>query len=511
MRHSIVGLAAALALGAVWQDTPATSEPRSARTGTEREASASNPARDWTRFRGPNGSGVADSSGFPTEFGPEKNVVWKVALPPGHSSPILDGDRVYVTASEGDSLLTLAIDRASGAILWRSEAPRPRVLRVDKRNNPASATPVTSGGNVFVFFQDFGLISYDRTGRERWKVPLGPFDNAYGMGASPIVADGLVIMVCDQSNGSFMIAVGEGDGTIRWRVERPESKSGHSTPVVYRPANAPAQLLVPGSFLLASYAIATGEKLWWARGLAFEMKATPVMDGPTVFIHGTSTSAYQDSYDGKIPSFEDLRADNDKDRDGRFSREEAPDALVKKWFSLMDLDHDGFLNPQEWSYYQAGRSSKGGMWAFTLGGKGDVTETAARWHYDRSIPQLTSPLIYKGVLYIVNDGGIMTAIDPLKGEPLLRSRLEGAVDSYYASPVAGHGKILVVSESGKAVVLKADGALSVLAVNELDAMVYATPALADNRLYLRTTDAIYCFGSGATGAARPKPGPNHPQ
>lgn len=451
-------------------------------------------AADWSRFRGPNGSGVAEAAAFPVEFGPERNVVWKVALPPGHSSPVLDNDRIYLTALEGEALQTIAIDRAWGRILWKREAPRPRALRLDKRNHPASPSPAADGENVYVFFQDFGLIAYDRDGRERWKLPLGPFDNAYGMGASPIVADGLVVQVCDQSNGSFMLAVGKDDGRLRWKVDRPESKSGHSTPIVYRAAGGPPQLLVPGSFFLTAYALSTGEKLWWVRGLAFEMKATPVIRDSTAFIHGTSSSSFEDSYGGKVPSFEELRAANDKNTDGRFSRDEVPDDLAKRWFKLMDLDSDGFLRPAEWAYYQAARSSKGGMWAFALGGKGDVTATAVRWHYDRSVPQLPSPLIYGGVLYMINDGGIMTALDPATGQALVQSRLQGAVDNFFASPIAADDKILVVSESGKAVVLKADGALTILAVNDLGDAVYATPALEDGQLYVRTRSALYCFG-----------------
>lgn len=455
-------------------------------------------AADWSRFRGPNGSGVAETAAFPVEFGPERNVVWKVALPPGHSSPVLDDDRIYVTALDGDALQTIAIDRASGRIVWRREVQRPRALRLDKRNHPASPTPAADGANVYVFFQDFGLIAYDREGRERWRVPLGPFDNTYGMASSPIVADGKVVLVCDQSNGSFMLAVGKDDGRLRWKVDRPESKSGHSTPIVYRPAGAPAQLLVPGSFFLTAYRLATGEKLWWVRGLAFEMKATPVIRDSTVFIHGTSSSSFEDSYGGKVPSFEELRAANDKNQDGRFSPDEVPDTLAKRWFKLMDLDGDGFLNPAEWAYYQAARSSKGGMWAFGLGGKGDVTDAAVRWHYDRSVPQLPSPMLYGGVLYMINDGGIMTALDPGTGRALAQSRLQGAVDSFYASPIAADGKILVVSESGKAVVLKADGTLTVLAVNDLGDVVYATPAVEGGRLYVRTRSALYCFGLQAT-------------
>ena len=97
--------------------------------------------------------------------------------------------------------MTLSLERATGRIAWRREAPRPRILKVDKRNHPASPSPATDGDNVFVFFQDFGVLAYDRDGNERWRVPLGPFDNAYGMGASPVVAGDSVVMVCDQSNG----------------------------------------------------------------------------------------------------------------------------------------------------------------------------------------------------------------------------------------------------------------------------------------------------------------------
>ena len=449
---------------------------------------------DWSRFRGPNGAGVAEERPLPSEFGPEQNVIWKTALPPGHSSPVVSGDRLFVTAFEGEGLLTIALDRASGRIVWRREVPRRHMLHVDKRNHPASPTPAADGGNVYVFFQDFGLVSYDRQGRERWRVALGPFNNAYGMGASPIVADGMVVLVCDQSTGSFMIALDKDTGRQRWRIERPEAKTGHSTPIVYRPANAPAQLLVPGSFYLTAYSLATGEKVWWVKGLAFEMKATPVIQDGLVFIHGTSSSQFKDGYEGKIPSFADLSAEHDKDRDGRFAPEEIPDPLAKRWIRLIDLDADGYLGQDEWAYYQAARSSQGGMWAFRLGGRGDMTEASTVWHYDRAVPQLPSPLVYRGVLYMVNDGGIMTALDPKTGQSLTQTRMRGAVDAYYASPVAADGKILVVSESGKVAVLKADGTLSVLAVNDLDDLCYATPAIADGRVYIRTRGMLYSFG-----------------
>jgi outer membrane protein assembly factor BamB len=124
------------------------------------------------------------------------------------------------------------------------------------------------------------------------------------------------------------------------------------------------------------------------------------------------------------------------------------------------------------------------------------------WHYDRSVPQLPSPLLYRGVLYMVNDGGIMTALDPATGRSLAQLRLRGAVDAYYASPVAADGKIVVVSETGTVAVLKADATLTMLAVNNLDDQCYATPAIADGRLYVRTRSMLYAFGLAGAPAAR---------
>ena len=132
---------------------------------------ASAAAEDWTQFRGPNGSGVSATSGLPTEFGPAKNVVWKTTLPPGHSSPVLAPSRIFITAHTADKtnykLQVLCLDRQTGKILWQRDVPRTHSGRLQLVNGPASPSPVTDGQNVYVFFQEFGLISYDANGKER--------------------------------------------------------------------------------------------------------------------------------------------------------------------------------------------------------------------------------------------------------------------------------------------------------------------------------------------------------
>ena len=180
---------------------------------------------DWSRFRGPNGSGISTATRVPTEFGPSKNLLWKLPLPQGHSSPILQGDRIYLTALRDGTLVTIAIDRGTGKILWERGAPKVKTVVVDKRNNPASPSPAVEANGIYVFFPDYGLIGYDRGGKQLWTLPLGPFNNIYGMGASPVIVGDLVVLACDQSTGSFVLAVDKRTGQQKWKTMRPEAKS----------------------------------------------------------------------------------------------------------------------------------------------------------------------------------------------------------------------------------------------------------------------------------------------
>jgi len=162
--------------------------------------------------------------------------------------------------------------------------------------------------------------------------------------------------------------------------------------------------------------------------------------------------------------------------------------------NLMDLDGNGFLDEQEWEYYRIARANHGGLWAFRLGGRGDMTDKNMVWHYDKSIPQLPSPLLYKGTLYVVNDAGIATTLDPASGAVRAQGRLKGAFDNFWASPVASDSKIFMVSDSCKIAVLKPDAGLETLAVNDLDDQCSATPAIADGKIYIRTHSTLYAFG-----------------
>lgn len=464
---------------------------------------------DWTQFRGPNGSGVApEARNLPVEFGPSKNVVWRTDLPPGHSSPVIAGDRIYLTAAEGErlvdagrekvaddgsgKLLTLCLDRRTGKILWRREAPRGRRERFQPTNSAASPSPATDGRNVYVFFGDFGLLSYGPDGEERWRAPLGPFNNVNGHGSSPIVAGGMVILVCDQDSGSYLIALDKDTGRTRWKTDRSELMRSYVTPAVFRPKTGPAELIVPGSLMLISYALETGEKLWWVRGMSWQPKSVPVIAGDMIYAHSWEGGGEAEE-PTETPTFAATLAAHDANRDGRISPEELPDPRMLKSFYLLDLNGDGSLDERDWTFYRARRAARNSLLAIRHGGRGDLTSSNLVWSMRKFLPNVPSAVIYQDVLYMVKDGGILSSLDPKTGAILKQARLNGALGVYYTSPVAADGKVYLISQEGKASVLKAGAQWAVLAVNDLEEECYATPAMVGDRIYLRTRGRLYCF------------------
>ncbi len=450
-------------------------------------------AADWPQFRGVNSTGVAEETNLPVEFGPEKNVVWKTPLPNGYSSPSLAGDKIFLTALDGQQLFVFALDRATGRVLWRREAPRPRRQELHKQNSPASATPASDGKSVYAFFADFGLLAYGPDGNELWRLPLGPFHNPFGHGASPILAGDLVLQVCDQDTGSFLVAVEKSTGRVRWRAERPHAQRGYATPVLYRPPVGGMQVMVIGSYQLNAYEVDTGKPVWWIRGLPWQIKPTPVVDGDAVYFvtySGESDPGEQEI----VPPFPEALAKLDANKDGRLSKDELPDPRAKTRFDeYLDLDRTGYLEAHDWAQFQLRRAGENSLRAYRLGGHGDVTERNLLWKNARSLPNVPSPLVYRGALYTLKEGGILASYDLKTGEILKQGRLGGALGAYYASPVAADGKIYAASEDGKVAVIRAGGQWELLAVNALDDGSRATPAIAGGRLYVRTYSALYCF------------------
>lgn len=448
-------------------------------------------AEDWPRFRGPNGSGVSTSAGLPAEFGPARNLVWRTAVPFSRSSPILAGERIFLTAVDGEKLITLSLDRATGRIQWRREIVRERAHKIFRLNDAASPTPASDGGNVYVFFPDVGLVSYGADGNERWRRPLGPFQSFYGMAGSPILAGDLVLLICDQQRNSFFVAVDKNSGAVRWRAERPEMNMSFSTPVLHAPRGGAQQVIIAGLDRMDAYGVDRGDRQWWLPKTGGTIYGTPVVDRDTVYFHGEGADAPM------MPLFPEALQKYDADKNGVIGLEELRAGMgdFAEHFGMLDTDNSGLLDEKEWTFIATFGLHDFGMHAVRLGGRGELTPSAVRWRFKKNLPQVPAPVLYQGVLYMVKDGGIITSLDPATGKVLKEGRTKDALGAYFASPVAADGKIFLVNEDGKVSVLKAGADWDVLAVNDLGEESYATPAIAGGRLFLRTRNTLFCFGN----------------
>ena len=444
---------------------------------------------EWPQFRGPNGTGVAEGFELPAQFGSTKNLVWKTSVPFARSSPVVTADRVFLTASEGDKLITIALDRKTGKVAWRRDVVRARHMPIYKANDAAAPTPVSDGKNVFVFFAELGLISYGPNGNERWRVPLGPFNSFYGMAGSPVLAGNTLVMVCDQRNDSFIVALDARTGKELWKKSR-SNFEGYSTPAIYKPKNGPAQVIVLGSQTVDAYSLDTGERLWWVTKVGSYPKGVPVVGTDMVYVNAEGGD------DPFLPPFDETLTKSDTNKDQRIHRDEMksnPEAYDH--FGWLDANNDGFIDRAEYDFVRNSTTLGHGITAVRLPGQGDLTSSNVVWRVQKSYPNIPAPLIYKGVMYLMKEGGIVSSLDPASGQVLKQGRTPDALEEYYASPVAADDKIFLVSASGKVTVLKAGAQWEILAMNDLDEEVWATPAIAGRNLYIRTRNSMYSFAS----------------
>jgi outer membrane protein assembly factor BamB len=445
----------------------------------------------WNQFRGPGGSGVDAGAGYPVDFSPTSNVVWKASVPYGQSSPVLWGGRVYLTATERGRLITICLDARTGKEMWRAQIERPQFNKIYKANDPASPTPVAHEDGVTVFFPDFGLATYGPDGKERWKLPLGPFKNFYGMAGSPIQAGELIILVCDQQSKSFVLAVDRKTGKQRWRTERPGATIGWSTPAVFQPSQGPAQLIVLGSTRIDGYYLNTGESRWWMPVASMGSHGTPLVRGDAVLV---STSGSGEPW---LPTFESELATLDKDRDGRFSPAEfLAHKELGDQFGWLDTDSDNYITAKEWNEARSMGVGESGAIAIRADqAQGKLDPKVAAWRFKKNLPYIPAPLLYGDLFYMVRDGGIITAVDPATGELVKEGRNREALGEYQASPVAADGKVYLASVEGKITILQAGRDWKVLKTNDLGEELHASPALSAGRIYVRTRGTLYCFGT----------------
>jgi outer membrane protein assembly factor BamB len=451
----------------------------------------SDAAAVWPQFRGPNCSGVAESDKPPIEFGPTNNLLWKIALPAGFSSPCVWEDRIFLTAFADQKLSTLCVQRRDGKILWRQYTPTEQIEEVNPDSSPASGTPATDGERVYVYFGSYGLLAYDLDGRELWRKPLPLAISLNGTGTSPVVMDGLVIVNRDQEEGkSSLLAVETRTGKTVWETARPQFNSSYTTPLLWQRGDV-KDVVLAGSLRVVGYGLKDGQERWSASGLeGLSVCPTPVLGDGQLYAMSRSMGGM------KLPSFASQAKEMDKNSDGKIAFAEGAGMLgSKQVFNVIDGNKDGLITEAEWDASVA-IMSKGdwGVFALRTPGTGDVTGTHVVWKAKRGAATVPSPLFYRGRLYLIQDGGRLTCYRAKTGEALYEQERLETEGQYWASPIAADGKVYFASTRGNIAVIEAADTAKVLARNKLGERITATPAIADDKLYVRTASHLWAFG-----------------
>ena len=411
------------------------------------------------------------------------------------SSPIVADDKLVMTAFDGGKLYTIAYDRTDGREIWRTEAPAKRIEGFHKtEGSPAASTPATDGKLIVSYFGSCGLLCYDLTGKELWKVEMPPAElfGEFGSGVSPIIAEDMVILVRDQKKNSRIYAFDLATGAIRWEHDR-KSPLSYCTPIVWNTSEE-QQIVAAGHARIVGYDLKTGTEKWSASNVPSGCCSSPVIAGNILFFAGGSSGESED-IEPQIPSFDSMLKDLDKDKDGALSRDEAEKAS-EGFFDNQDANQDGRITRDEWEaiieLYSEGKNSD---FALRLGGSGDVTESHVLWKQTKGLPFVPSAIAYRGEYIMVKDGGIVSAYDATTGVRTFQGRV-AQPGTYYASPVAANGHVYLTSLEGALTVLKVDaGKIVVVGSAKLGERTAATPAIADDTLFIRTEQYLYAFAA----------------
>ena len=456
-------------------------------------------AEDWPQFRGPNATGVSrESKNLPVEFSFKDKVLWSAALGKGIACPIVTGGRVITTALTADQkFAVICLDAATGKESWRKEFDTGELPAIMSPNEQASSTPATDGQRVYVYFSALGMMAFDiEDGKELWTqaIPMPFYLMGWGAAHSPIVYNDMVIFNQDDDLAPFLLALDKYSGEVRWKTQRSEMLAGYAVPVICRAAGRD-DIVIAGSGKLKGYDPETGEERWTCNTLLRTIMTTPAVVDDVIYI---SVQSYGDT--DRVLRFALLEW-KDTNQDGRLEKSEIDKAFWKK-FENGDANQDGFLVGGEIdAAFQSPTNMAGGgniIQAVRGGGEGDVTKTHVLWNLDDKSPSnIASPLVVDGRLFLVKKGGISANFEAATGKTIWTKKRIDNFGNYYASPIAGDGKIYAMGDNGFLMVLKQGAELEVLAKNDMGESCIATPAIANGRIYVRTLTKLYCFSEEA--------------
>jgi outer membrane protein assembly factor BamB len=421
---------------------------------------------NWPQFRGQRATGIAMDQDLPLTWDVEKgtNILWKTAIPGlGHSSPVIWGDKVFVTTAEGEGkeaylkvgrygespdnpedythhYRLYCLDRKTGEILWEKTATsgKPKVARHIKSSH-ANSTPATDGRHVLAFFGSQGLYCYDLDGNLLWTRDLGYLDAGafdypeiqWGFGSSPVIHEDRVIVVCDVNNQSFIASLDLHSGEDVWRTLRDEGPTW-CTPTVYKTEEY-SQIYVNGYRHIGAYDLETGKEVWWMRG------------------------------GGDVP---------------------VPTVVISHELAFITNAH-GRMRP---------------IYAVKLEAKGDITlerneksNEFIPWFYPRQGAYQPTPLVYGDFLYVGNNSGVLGCYKVESGEEMYREKIGGDLSSYSASPVAADGKLYFTDEYGNVNIIKAGPRYEHLATNKIGEICMASPAIAGKTMIVRARRHVFAI------------------
>jgi outer membrane protein assembly factor BamB len=419
-------------------------------------------AENWHQFRGPGTDGVASEANLPTEWGPDKQILWKVTIRgAGWSQPITWGDKIFVTTAEAANQMkpdlktmrigggvqserkldykwkVLCLDASSGDTLWEKIAHEGKpTINLNVTNTYASETPVTDGERVVAYFGMTGVYCYDFNGNRLWDRKLGSYRMMFGWGtgSSPILVGDKVYIQCDNEEKSFLVALDKKTGLDVWRIERDE-KSNWSTPYIWK-NKLRTELIAAGGGQMRSYDPQSGKLLWSMQGYG-RTATTPVGNADLLFV---------DSYD-RVTGFNGIYA-----------------AIRPGASGDISLKED------------------------------ETTNEYVAWSRPVEGARIASPILCRDCLYVLEqDGGIIQCIEAKTGQQLYRKRLPGT-SGFSACALAKGDNLYFVDRNCRTIIFQGGPELKVIASNDLDEMCFASPAVVGNNLLIRTVGHLYAIG-----------------
>jgi outer membrane protein assembly factor BamB len=500
-------------------------------------------AENWPQWRGPKNDGVSTEMNVPVEWSRDKNIVWRLVLPgPAGSTPIVWNDRIFLTSADQADLLLVCVG-TNGKEQWRQKVGtgnRP-VGIAGPEGNYASPSPSTDGEYVWVFMGTGDLACFDLAGKKRWSFNMqeryGPFDLQFGMHSTPVLhEDRLYLQVIHgpmrgASEPSYVVALDKATGKEIWKQDRKtgatfECKHSYASPVLYDDGKVKF-LLTHGADYVVAHRLSDGQEIWRHGGM------NPPQDLAAAEAASTDTqradAARSDAAGGLAERF-------DSNKDGKVNRSEIPEGPTRRVFDGLVERHKldaektytvaefrkaigvpeasaaGTAEPQRrqaGGYNQTLRfvaspvvspglivvpsAKKGNVLGLRPDLKGDATSSrdAKVWTMPRGTPDVPSPLVHDGLVYLASEDGVLTCLDAKSGERQYQERLHAA--RHRASPIYVGGHVFVPAFDGHVTVVKAGRKFEIVSHNELGETLTASPVVANGTLYLRTFDALWAI------------------